>query len=126
MIEDLMERARARRTATSVPDTVDLGNELSIGRMLSAIEEGLLSQAELTRERKRWALAGKQTPVIGVTGTGGAGKSSVVDELLQRFVHLFPNMRIAVLAVDPTRRRTGGALLGDRIRMNTLRSSAST
>ena len=56
------------------------------------------------------------------TGTGGAGKSSVTDELLNRFIQCFPDMKIAVLAVDPTRRRTGGALLGDRIRMNSLRS----
>src|SRR6185369_9209601 len=62
------------------------------------------------------------TPVLGITGTGGAGKSSVVDEILLRFLHSFPQMRIAVLAVDPTRRRSGGALLGDRIRMNSLRS----
>jgi methylmalonyl-CoA mutase len=59
---------------------------------------------------------------VGITGTGGAGKSSVVDELLLRFLHAFPQMRIAVLAVDPTRRRSGGALLGDRIRMNSLRN----
>ncbi|MGH8174038.1 MAG: methylmalonyl-CoA mutase family protein, partial [Rhodanobacteraceae bacterium] len=65
---------------------------------------------------------GSKTPVIGITGTGGAGKSSVVDELLLRFLHAFPDMHIAVLAVDPTRRRSGGALLGDRIRMNSLRS----
>jgi methylmalonyl-CoA mutase len=63
-----------------------------------------------------------QVPVIGITGTGGAGKSSVTDELLNRFLRSFPDMTIAVLAVDPTRRRTGGALLGDRIRMNSLRS----
>src|SRR5690606_1859294 len=55
-------------------------------------------------------------------GTGGAGKSSVTDELLNRFLAHFPQMRIAVVSVDPTRRRTGGALLGDRIRMNSLRS----
>src|SRR5690625_7779051 len=61
-------------------------------------------------------------PVVGLTVTGEAGKSSVTDELLNRFLQFFPAMRIAVLAVDPTRRRTGGALLGDRIRMNTLRS----
>jgi methylmalonyl-CoA mutase len=61
-------------------------------------------------------------PVIGITGTGGAGKSSVTDEILNRFLGCYPEMRIAVLAVDPTRRRTGGALLGDRIRMNSLRS----
>jgi methylmalonyl-CoA mutase len=60
--------------------------------------------------------------VVGITGTGGAGKSSVTDELLNRFLASFPEMRIAVISVDPTRRRTGGALLGDRIRMNSLRS----
>jgi methylmalonyl-CoA mutase len=59
-------------------------------------------------------------PVIGITGTGGAGKSSLTDELLQRFVRHFPDKQIAVVAVDPTRRRSGGALLGDRIRMNSL------
>ena len=63
------------------------------------------------------------TPVVGITGTGGAGKSSVTDELLNRFLQHFPTMRIGVIAVDPTRRRTGGALLGDRIRMNSLRSN---
>ncbi|HET7175548.1 MAG TPA: methylmalonyl-CoA mutase family protein, partial [Gammaproteobacteria bacterium] len=93
-----------------------------VGKMLSALEEGGFPEAELAKLRKEWELAGKKTPVIGVTGTGGAGKSSVVDELLLRFLQAFPEMRIAVLAVDPTRRRTGGALLGDRIRMNALRS----
>jgi len=122
MIEDLMHRARAHRARTTAPDQLSLDDELSIGRMLSAIEEGVIPEAELARLRKQWELAGRQTPVVGVTGTGGAGKSSVVDELVQRFLQYFPLMRIAVLAVDPTRRRTGGALLGDRIRMNSLRS----
>jgi isobutyryl-CoA mutase len=61
----------------------------------------------------------KMPPVLGITGTGGAGKSSLIDELLRRFLLDFPSMRIAVLCVDPTRKKTGGALLGDRIRMNT-------
>ncbi|MFO1427267.1 MAG: GTP-binding protein [Steroidobacteraceae bacterium] len=60
------------------------------------------------------------SPVIGLTGTGGAGKSSLNDELLQRFVRAFPDRQIGIVAVDPTRRRSGGALLGDRIRMNSL------
>jgi len=60
--------------------------------------------------------------VLGITGTGGAGKSTVTDEILARFLAHFPDLRVAVVAVDPTRRRTGGALLGDRIRMNSLRS----
>jgi isobutyryl-CoA mutase len=122
MIDDLMRRARNRRVATSVPPEIRLDDEFSVGRMLSAIEEQVIPEVDLARLRKRWDLAGKQTPVIGVTGTGGAGKSSVVDELVQRFLTSFPAMRVAVLAVDPTRRRTGGALLGDRIRMNSLRS----
>ena len=61
-----------------------------------------------------------QTTVIGLTGTGGAGKSSLTDELVRRFVLDFPERRFAVLSVDPTKRRTGGALLGDRIRMNAV------
>ena len=129
MIEDVMCRTREaadRRAgaeqATAVAPRVDIDDEISIGHMLSSIEEGQLPEAELDHLRKQWKMAGKQTPVLGVTGTGGAGKSSVVDELLLRFLHAFPDMRIAVLAVDPTRRRSGGALLGDRIRMNSLRS----
>jgi len=122
MIEDLVKRAESQRVATAVPAQVSPDDEISIGRMLSAIEEGLFGEAELAKLRKQWAIAGKKTPVIGFTGTGGAGKSSVVDELLLRFLQAFPQMRIAVLAVDPTRRRSGGALLGDRIRMNSLRS----
>ncbi len=61
-------------------------------------------------------------PVIGITGTGGAGKSSFTDELIRRFTSDFPEKKIAILSIDPSRRRTGGALLGDRIRMNSLRA----
>ena len=63
-------------------------------------------------------------PTIGITGTGGAGKSTLTDELVRRFVTDFPDMDIAVLSVDPTRRSTGGALLGDRIRMNSIYDEA--
>jgi isobutyryl-CoA mutase len=127
MIHDVMLRAgnaatqREQKDAV-VPPNISIDDEISIGHMLSALEEGIVGDTELARLRKEWALAGKHTPVLGMTGTGGAGKSSVVDELLLRFLHAFPKMRVAVLAVDPTRRRSGGALLGDRIRMNALRS----
>jgi methylmalonyl-CoA mutase len=104
----------------NVPDPIS--DEIAIGRALSAIEDGTYSEAELSKLRKEWQLASGNTPVIGITGTGGAGKSSVTDELLNRFLASFPQMRIAVISVDPTRRRSGGALLGDRIRMNSLRS----
>jgi methylmalonyl-CoA mutase len=82
----------------------------------------VFSEAKLSSLRKSWQVRAGKSPVIGITGTGGAGKSSVTDEILNRFLASFPQKRIAVLAVDPTRRRTGGALLGDRIRMNSLRS----
>ncbi len=64
--------------------------------------------------------ATRTIPVLGITGTGGAGKSSLIDELLRRFLVDFPDKQVAVLSVDPSKRKTGGALLGDRIRMNTL------
>ncbi len=63
---------------------------------------------------------GKKPLVLGMTGTGGAGKSSLIDELVHRFKNVFPEMRVAVVCVDPTKKKTGGALLGDRIRMNSL------
>jgi methylmalonyl-CoA mutase len=122
MIEDVVRRAGENRVPAQRPAKVSLDDEISVGKMLTAIEEGVFDDAELTRLRKEWQLAGSKTPVIGITGTGGAGKSSVVDELVLRFLQSFQQMRIASLAVDPTRRRSGGALLGDRIRMNSLRS----
>ncbi|WP_405205575.1 methylmalonyl-CoA mutase family protein [Aquimarina sp. LLG6339-5] len=63
-----------------------------------------------------------KTPVLGITGTGGAGKSSLVDELVRRFLIDFPNKTIGLISVDPSKRKTGGALLGDRIRMNAINS----
>ncbi len=62
----------------------------------------------------------KTIPVVGITGTGGAGKSSLTDELIRRFINEFPDKKVAVLSVDPTKQKTGGALLGDRIRMNAI------
>ena len=66
--------------------------------------------------------AAKPTPVIGFTGTGGAGKSSVTDELVRRYLNHFPDKTLAVVSVDPSKKKTGGALLGDRIRMNAISS----
>ncbi|MEI2794054.1 methylmalonyl-CoA mutase family protein [Pseudoxanthomonas sp. F11] len=140
MIQDVVARAQhARKSGTGNGEwqpsaRPDLHDEAAIGRMMSAIEDGAFNEQELAKLRKQWAAAGSDspfptphsrtggTPVIGITGTGGAGKSSVTDELMNRFLSCFPQMHIAVISVDPTRRRTGGALLGDRIRMNALRS----
>ena len=62
----------------------------------------------------------KNTPVFGITGTGGAGKSSLTDELIRRFLHELPDKKVAIISIDPTKQKTGGALLGDRIRMNSI------
>ncbi|OCS83337.1 fused isobutyryl-CoA mutase/GTPase IcmF [Caryophanon tenue] len=74
------------------------------------------SQQMIEEARKR----SKGTPVLGITGTGGAGKSSLTDELIRRFLQEFPDKRVAIISVDPTKQKTGGALLGDRIRMNAI------
>jgi isobutyryl-CoA mutase len=120
MIEDVMRRVRAAsRPAYEFrpPNARDHGQ---LARTISVLEGA--GGAEQPREAIRRALARAKVkaPVIGITGTGGAGKSSLTDELLNRFVRHFPERQIAVVAMDPTRRRSGGALLGDRIRMNSL------
>jgi len=122
MIRDLVDRTVAARRVTTMPSSVDRDNAVDIAATISSIEEGVHDDATLSKLRKEWQVQAGATPVVGITGTGGAGKSSVTDEILNRFLGCYPEMHIAVLAVDPTRRRTGGALLGDRIRMNTLRS----
>jgi isobutyryl-CoA mutase len=126
MIDDLIERTVAHRAAAADPPaTLDIGDhadDLHVAQALSALEDGHIVPGELEQLRARDAEAAGRVPVVGISGTGGAGKSTVTDELLNRFVHSFPELRVAVLAVDPTRRRTGGALLGDRIRMNSLRN----
>ncbi|HSN51597.1 MAG TPA: cobalamin-dependent protein, partial [Woeseiaceae bacterium] len=122
MIRDLIERTLAARRESAMPAEVDRAHTTGIAATISAIEEGILDAGALSRLRKEWQVQAGTTPVIGITGTGGAGKSSVTDEILNRFLGSNPGMHIAVLAVDPTRRRTGGALLGERIRMNSLRS----
>ncbi len=93
-----------------------------IGRYITAIEEAkVLSDSRLQAlTEPLMKKISRNIPILGITGTGGAGKSSMVDELVTRFLHDFPDRHVAVVSVDPSRRRTGGALLGDRIRMNSL------
>ena len=106
MIEDVVRRAGEGRIEGEADNTSPaITDEIAIGKMLSAIEEDHFDEHQLSKLRKEWQLAGGKTPVIGITGTGGAGKSSVTDELLNRFLASFPEMRIAVISVDPTRRR---------------------
>src|SRR6187399_3289468 len=121
MIADLIERTSRVQELSALPADAAARSDLTIARTLSALEDEVVPEAIRDQLRTQWKAAGAAVPVVGITGTGGAGKSTVTDELVSRFLQYFPQARIAVLAVDPTRRRTGGALLGDRIRMNSLR-----
>lgn len=91
----------------------------SVARMITALENFPDLHQEVFRTLSERA-DGYNTPILGITGTGGAGKSSLVDEILRRFILDFPDKSIGIISVDPSKRKTGGALLGDRIRMNTL------
>ena len=91
----------------------------AIARTISALEAGVAPPA--LQQALRDAAASTKTPVLGITGTGGAGKSSLTDELVRRFrLDQQDRLRIAILSIDPSRRKSGGALLGDRIRMNAI------
>lgn len=93
----------------------------AIARLISAAEN--FPEAAKTELAKIKEIAKKtKTPILGITGTGGAGKSSLVDELIRRFLIDFKDKTIAIISVDPSKRKTGGALLGDRIRMNSINS----
>ncbi len=99
-------------------EAVLAGSPAALARAITVLEAGT---DPALAEALRTAAAGSSTPVLGITGTGGSGKSSLTDELLRRFRRDSQDkLRIAVLAIDPSRRRGGGALLGDRIRMNTI------
>ena len=120
MMDDVFERARGAldTSALRVPwDDLRAGDFGGLARAITCIERGLVDPGELAAGRR----PGRPAPVLGITGTGGSGKSSVTDELVRRARLAFgERLRIAVVAADPTRRRTGGALLGDRIRMNAI------
>ncbi|TVR29343.1 MAG: methylmalonyl-CoA mutase [Nitriliruptor sp.] len=100
-------------------DRLRTGEEIALARTITQLETGTISE-----ERSRAivdAAAAREVPVLGITGTGGSGKSSLTDELIRRFrIDREDKLRVAVIAIDPTRRRGGGALLGDRIRMNAI------
>ncbi|TVR89944.1 MAG: methylmalonyl-CoA mutase [Saprospirales bacterium] len=94
----------------------------SIARLISAVENFPDRHRDLTEELSKKAAA-IEKPIVGITGTGGSGKSSLVDEIVRRFLLEYPGKTIGIVSVDPSKRKTGGALLGDRIRMNAINHS---
>jgi methylmalonyl-CoA mutase len=118
MIEDVFRRVRAAPRPVFDGGAVSADDPVRLARAITQLEQG--DETTVARMRGQAAKTLHRPPVIGITGTGGAGKSSLTDELLNRIVRHFPDRRVAVVAMDPTRRRSGGALLGDRIRMNAL------
>jgi len=96
-----------------------VANLISAAEMAKAQQNGHLAKLRTEFARR---IGNRKVPVIGITGTGGAGKSSLTDELIVRILHDLKQVRVAVLSCDPSRRKTGGALLGDRIRMNAIGS----
>jgi methylmalonyl-CoA mutase len=118
MIEDVFRRVRATPRPEFEGSSISADDPVNLARAITLLEQG--DEAAIARLRSHAAKTLQRPPVVGLTGTGGAGKSSLTDELLNRMVRSFPERRVAVVAMDPTRRRSGGALLGDRIRMNSL------
>ncbi len=134
MINEVLRACDHRAVDLGLPspdDVAGLGPDdwPAIARLISAAESAAggdgvvaawpaLSAAVDARAAAR--AAARPAPVVGITGTGGAGKSSFTDEFVRRYVEDYPDQRVAILSVDPTKRLTGGALLGDRIRMNVL------
>ncbi len=121
MINDMLARCDFDPSQFAPKDLKALkaGDRRALAQVISALELGSLGE-NLKKELLKAAQA-KPAPVLGVTGTGGAGKSSLTDELVRRFrLDQADRLKIAIVAVDPSRRKTGGALLGDRIRMNAI------
>ncbi|MBI1732173.1 MAG: methylmalonyl-CoA mutase family protein [Gammaproteobacteria bacterium] len=123
MIDDMLSHCDFDPAVLAPPKVGDLnnGDRTLLARVITALENEHLDDRQRMQLRKEATARGRATPVLGITGTGGAGKSSLTDEVIRRFrLDSGDDVRIAVIAVDPTRRKTGGALLGDRIRMNAI------
>jgi methylmalonyl-CoA mutase len=122
MINDLVERSdyATGKSIDHGPLTID--NHVRIAQYISGAENYFDDHKKAFEEINKKAALSK-APVLGITGTGGSGKSSMVDEIVRRFLIDFKNKTIGLISVDPSKRKTGGALLGDRIRMNAINNS---
>lgn len=125
MIDDLIEKSDFS-TGNQLNGEVGHLNDKSpkaIAKLISAAENhGDLPETQAMLKKVSEIAATSKTPVLGITGTGGAGKSSLIDETVRRFLLDFQDKHIGIISVDPSKRKTGGALLGDRIRMNAIRN----
>jgi len=129
MINDMVEKCDSSPSLTlskgkEIQDLLKKKDTNTIARLITIAENYPEKYQELT---KSFSLDGKTgkgnaSPVLGITGTGGSGKSSLVDELVRRYLADFKEKTIAIVSVDPSKRKTGGALLGDRIRMNAIKN----
>ena len=125
IIDDMLRRsdfdpAEVAPVTLAAVGTGDFG---AVARMITLAEQDVDAPGRLPAEVRKAlenGISERRIPVVGITGTGGAGKSSLTDELLRRWLYDHEDDRVAVISVDPTRKRSGGALLGDRIRMNAL------
>jgi methylmalonyl-CoA mutase len=116
-------------TVTEITDELERlpsGDVQAIARLITLCESRVDASSEVAAAAEaaleKVKTMTKKVPVLGITGTGGAGKSSLTDELVRRFLNEIPDIKIAILSIDPTKQKTGGALLGDRIRMNAINS----
>ncbi|MCS6965744.1 MAG: methylmalonyl-CoA mutase family protein [Candidatus Kapabacteria bacterium] len=120
MINDVLQKCDFLPPLTYNGDLLSFvlqGDPLAVAQAITLVEEYPEQAPDFLQELRRH-LPPRCIPVLGITGTGGSGKSSLTDELVRRFLLDYPNKRVAILSVDPSKRRSGGALLGDRIRIN--------
>lgn len=122
MINDLVQQSDYPTGKTIDKGELTVDNHVLIAQYISAAENYFDDHKKAFEEINKKA-ANSKAPVLGITGTGGAGKSSMVDELVRRFLVDFQDKKIGLVSVDPSKRKTGGALLGDRIRMNAINNS---
>ena len=122
MIDDLVKKsdfATGSSINVSDIDNITFEDSSKLAQIISAVENFSDEKPELVSAINEKA-KDLNTPIIGITGTGGAGKSSLTDELVRRFIRSNPDKKIAIISIDPSKKKTGGALLGDRIRMNSI------
>lgn len=122
MIDDLVQKSdfpTGENITVEDLDKISFENSKSIAEVISAVENFSETKTDLVQEIEQRS-KDSRIPIIGITGTGGAGKSSLTDELVRRFLRSNPEKKIAIISIDPSKKKTGGALLGDRIRMNSI------